>query len=437
MRKSPFGGINFSETAAAEYLAEDALRRDDLATGLAHLARASKLLAVEFQGAQNLRWQAHLAIDEARIQSRAGDVEAACNAVRQADRLAKAIGSSVTVRKVQEAMHEVILLHPSSPTCRMLREEMIGPARRVVGEDAMTKSSRPKPTKQQRQAPEWPLLSSHPLRQYLTKVLSESPCGLCTDIDGTISATAPTVDQAVLLPDMRELLQEATETFDLVATVSGRAVEDQRRMIGVPGVWHTGHHGYEWEELDSASGVRRVVLLPEAEPYLAEVTSALDAIEEALAPVVPGLWMERKGITGGIHWRLAADHDGTERLCVPVIKRIAEQHGLRARASKLAVEIFPPIVTDKGAGMRRLIEMHHLRGVIYLGDDVSDTDAFQMLRALREQREGDGVAVAVMHANAPTWLTKAADIVVRDVIEVPGLVRWLIGERIRLTGDVS
>jgi hypothetical protein len=121
-----FGGINFSETAAAEYLAEDALRRDDLATALAHLARASTLLAMEFQGAQNLRWQAHLAIDEARIQSRADDVEAACNAVRQADRLAKAIGSNITVRKVQEAMREIILLHPSSRACHMLREEMLG-----------------------------------------------------------------------------------------------------------------------------------------------------------------------------------------------------------------------------------------------------------------------------------------------------------------------
>ena len=133
-------------------------------------------------------------------------------------------------------------------------------------------------------APTWPLANNEPMMQYLQYILTLHPFGLCTDVDGTISETAPTVDAAVLLPGMRELLIKATEKFELVATISGRAVEDQRRMIGVPDIWHVGHHGYEWEELDTTTSEKRIMLYPGVEPYLAEVANALDEIEAELTP---------------------------------------------------------------------------------------------------------------------------------------------------------
>ena len=55
------------------------------------------------------------------------------------------------------------------------------------------------------------------------------------------------------------------------------------------------------------------------------------------------------------------------------VRHVAKAHGLRYRGGKLAYELFPPVVTNKGEGIRRLIEQHRLKAVIYLGDDVSDT----------------------------------------------------------------
>jgi trehalose-phosphatase len=267
------------------------------------------------------------------------------------------------------------------------------------------------------------------MHNYVRLVLAQEPCALCLDIDGTISATAPTVDAAVLLPGMRDLLIAATTVFDLVATISGRAVADQRRMIGVPGVWHVGHHGYEWEELDTTSGVRRTILLPEAAPYLANIESALDEIEVTLSPHLPGLWMERKGITGGVHWRLAEDHAAAETLAMPVVIRIAHAYSLRVRASKLAVELYSPILADKGIGLDRLIESHGLHGAIYIGDDVSDTDAFRLVRSKRQSTHFKGTAVAVLHQGSSPLLQEISDLVVSDVTQVPGLVRWLLTTR--------
>jgi hypothetical protein len=43
------------------------------------------------------------------------------------------------------------------------------------------------------------------------------------------------------------------------------------------------------------------------------------------------------------------------------------------------------VVTNKGEGIRRLIDVYHVKAEIDLGDDVSDTDAFRMLRAAQSQ----------------------------------------------------
>jgi trehalose 6-phosphate phosphatase len=278
---------------------------------------------------------------------------------------------------------------------------------------------------QNKEVPTWPLKDDDPMLAYLKHILTLRPRGLCTDIDGTISLTAPTVDEAVLLPGMRELLEEAVQKFDLVATISGRAVEDQRRMIGVPGVWHVGHHGYEWEELDSETGERRIMLYPGTEPFLAEIATALDEIEAELAPQIPGLWMERKGITGGIHWRMAEDWDRAEQIAMPVIYRIAEAHGLRCRGSKLAVELYPPIMTNKGEGLRRLVEMHQLKSVIYMGDDISDVDAFQEMKNLLKSGACQSISVAV--CNSPDIvILESSDFAASSPLQVMDVINYFL-----------
>ncbi len=276
------------------------------------------------------------------------------------------------------------------------------------------------------EAPRWPLDEDSPILAYLRSLLQVRPRGLCTDIDGTISETAPTVDAAVLLPGMRNLLGELTQRFDLVATISGRAVENQRRMIGAPAVQHVGHHGYEWEEIDSVTGERHVTLWAEAEPYLPSVAAALDEIEAELAPRIPGLWMERKGITGGVHWRLALDTQMASSIATPVIERIAAKYGLRATKSKLAIELYPPVVMNKGDGLRRLVEAYKLKSIIYMGDDVSDVDAFRELHKMREMGACYGMCIGVAHINAPELLTNEADIVVENTATIPDFLRRLI-----------
>ena len=131
------GGINFSETAAAEYQANEALRRQDLPAALGHINRALQLLATEFQGAHNIRWQAHLYIDRARIHRSSRELEAACDDLRKASRLSRSISSRIGLRKVQDAASDLMQAFAPHPLLVQLREDLLQLCRPEMTEHEM------------------------------------------------------------------------------------------------------------------------------------------------------------------------------------------------------------------------------------------------------------------------------------------------------------
>lgn len=56
-----------------------------------------------------------------------------------------------------------------------------------------------------------------------------------------------------------------------------------------------------------------------------------------------------------------------------------------------------------------MLDEHHLKAGIELGDDVSDTDLFCMMRGLRAQRQCMTLSVSLLRADSPARLTKSAD----------------------------
>jgi hypothetical protein len=71
-----------------------------------------------------------------------------------------------------------------------------------------------------------------------------------------------------------------------------------------------------------------------------------------------------------------------------------------------------PMVTNKGEGICRLIEQHGLMAVIYLGDDVSETDAFRMLHALWAYENIMTLSVEAARADSMILLINSPDVVV-------------------------
>src|SRR6185437_6339532 len=259
------------------------------------------------------------------------------------------------------------------------------------------------------------------LRDRLLATLHTRPCGLFSDVDGTLSAIAPTPDAAVLLVGVAELLAQARTAFAVVVAISGRASEDARRLVGVPGLLYIGNHG-----LESLAEDDRVQVRPEAAPWVRAINQTLATIQGPLTARYPGLLIERKGVTASVHLRgLAAPHEAEEAIYRAILDA-ANPKGLRVTRGKLVIEMRPPLAFDKGVAIEDTIRQRGLRGAFYMGDDQTDIDAFQALRRLTAEGVCQGMAVAVLHDEAPAQLATEADMTLPRAEAVPGFLRWLL-----------
>lgn len=256
----------------------------------------------------------------------------------------------------------------------------------------------------------------------LRAALAQHPRGLLLDIDGTLSPIAPTPEAARLLPGVADLLQRALNCFDVVAAISGRGAADARRMVGVPELLYIGNHGLErWLPGEDAPQV-----IPEARPYLPAIAQALDQADHDLTARLPGLRIERKGASGSIHTRGCAQPQQALQTVLETLRPTIERLGLRLTQGKLVAEIRPPLAVDKGTAVESLVRERGLRSALYMGDDVTDIDAFRALRHLREAGVCAGWSVAVLQEEAPPALAAEADLTLPAIEAVPAFLAWLI-----------
>lgn len=258
----------------------------------------------------------------------------------------------------------------------------------------------------------------------LRDVLAQRPRGLLSDVDGTLSAIAPTPGDATLLPGVRDLLEQAQTHFDVVAAISGRAAENARQLVGIPSLLYLGNHGLE--RLEPNTDVLHV--LPEAEPYIKAINLVMAEVQAPLMKAYPGLLFERKGVTASIHVRNTARPDEAEQAVYQRVLKSAQEQKLLVTQGRKIVEIRPPVQANKGTAVTDLVRMAGLRGAFYLGDDRTDLDAFRALRLLTIDGVCQGVSVAVLHDEAPPELTEEADVTLPSIDAVPGFLRWLIDQ---------
>jgi trehalose 6-phosphate phosphatase len=91
------------------------------------------------------------------------------------------------------------------------------------------------------------------------------------------------------------------------------------------------------------------------------------------------------------------------------------------------LEIRPPVRIDKGAGIVRLLRDTDLAAAVYVGDDLTDVDAFHGLDELREKGVVRHVVkVGVRSDEGPPELEREADVMVEGTDGVRQLLQALI-----------
>ncbi len=222
---------------------------------------------------------------------------------------------------------------------------------------------------------------------------------LFLDYDGTVTPICSHPDQAKLSPQARDLLEQVVrQPWIWVALVSGRALKDLKRMTDVGGICYVGNHGLELEG-PKLRHVNPAAL--KARPLLKQIFRRLTVVLKPIA----GAWVEDKGLTLTVHLRQVKQDDKflVRNLFHEVVRPYREKKQVRITAGKEVFEVRPPVRWTKGTVVRWLLArrnaLHPTAKVlpIYIGDDLTDEDAFQALGA-------QGVSVLV---GSPNPLSRA------------------------------
>jgi trehalose-phosphatase len=191
------------------------------------------------------------------------------------------------------------------------------------------------------------------------------------DYDGTLSPIAPRPELATLPPETRDVLRRLVERCP-VAILSGRSREDVASMVGLHGIAYAGSHGYDI----AGPGFRHEV----GEGIPETIDRAAEELRQRLSGLA-GVIVEPKRFAISIHFRLAKDED------LPVIERAVDEAAtrhstLRKGHGKKLFELRPNLDWDKGKALLWIMEAMDLdRAVpLYIGDDITDEDAFRVVR---------------------------------------------------------
>jgi trehalose 6-phosphate phosphatase len=232
------------------------------------------------------------------------------------------------------------------------------------------------------------------------------------DFDGTLSDIVDDPDSARPVAGAVEALRKLAAQCP-VAVLSGRDLADVTKRLGLPGIWYAGSHGFELTAPDGThhQNDAAAAAIPVLERAAAELRDQLGSI--------PGVRVEHKRFGVAVHYRNAArDRVGEVAAAVRVA---GQRDGLRVTTGREVVELRPNVDWDKGKTLRWVID--HLREAqsggplvpIYVGDDITDEDAFDAVRQdgipilVRHTEDGDRATAALFALDGPAQVGEFTD----------------------------
>ncbi len=209
----------------------------------------------------------------------------------------------------------------------------------------------------------------------LSAAFRHTPVIVFLDYDGTLTPIVDRPDLAVLSQAMREAL-DVVSRHCLVGIISGRDRQDVTNLVKLNALIYAGSHGFDIACPDRRSLHHEVG---------AQFASTLDQAEKTLRNVlqrVSGSLVERKKFSIAVHYRLVAPDD-VSHVEAAVARLMTDFPDLRRSAGKKVFEIQPQVEWDKGKALLwlldRLQEPETNAYPLYIGDDLTDEDAFRAL----------------------------------------------------------
>jgi trehalose 6-phosphate phosphatase len=239
---------------------------------------------------------------------------------------------------------------------------------------------------------------------------------IALDFDGTLAPLVPDPSRSRLVDGVRPALDALAAAGARVAVVTGRdaaTVVELSGLADLPGLDVEGIYGAQrWHDgrLDSMDEPAEIAHLRDRLPPLVES--------------VDDVWIEDKGLSLVVHARKADDPAAAIEALRADVSALAEELGLEVHPGRDVLELRIPGY-DKGGALTRLVERYQPAAVLYVGDDVGDLPAFDVIRQLRE----DGTpawAGGITSADVPE-VAEHADLALVDPADVAMLLGDIAG----------
>lgn len=230
------------------------------------------------------------------------------------------------------------------------------------------------------------------------------------DYDGCLSPIVKDPDKAVMTEEMRDTLKRLANVCS-VAVVSGRDRANVEKLVQLDNLYFAGSHGFD------ISGPDNMHTEPggasEAVPALDKAQKTLDEKLQG----IEGVLVERKRYAIAVHYRNVPD-DQVDKV-LQVTEEVIDQHPkLKKGPGKKIMELKPNLDWHKGKAVLWLMDKLDLNKPdiipLYIGDDITDEDAFATL-------QGNGIGIMVGEHDDKT----AAEYRLEDVEDVQAFLETL------------
>ncbi len=233
------------------------------------------------------------------------------------------------------------------------------------------------------------------------------------DYDGTLTPIVSQPEEALLSSSMKSMLKRLMKEYT-VAIISGRDLADVRALVGIDGLFYAASHGFD------IAGPNVCFQLPEAVTLIPILDQAEKVLHETF-DTVSDVKIERKHFSIATHYRNVQDTE-QEQVKNTIIALSSQFPELQIGLGKKVVEMRPRLAWDKGRALLWLVDMLHETPTdtycIYIGDDITDEDAFKVLGS-------DGSGIVVRDENRPTFAKYALE----NTIEVQSFLLEFLSEK--------
>ncbi len=199
-------------------------------------------------------------------------------------------------------------------------------------------------------------------RDALAALMRRRPL-LAFDFDGTLAPIVPRPRDARIPRAVASQLARLARRLP-VAIVTGRAVGDLRGRLGFEPRFVIGSHGAE----DAADAPAVEALTRRLDALRSRIEAHRGAIDGA------GVFVEDKGPSIALHYRLAPDRDRA-RAAIDALQ-LTDDPQLHVFSGKMVENVVAAGAPDKAAAVRSLVERCNCDRAFFAGDDVNDEPVF-------------------------------------------------------------